>query len=60
MFLDEDARSLRASQAQYVAPQLWPGVDWWDHIFRTYKPVEWPTDQELNQPQRGYLELKWR
>ncbi|HEY9619760.1 MAG TPA: sterol desaturase family protein [Crinalium sp.] len=34
-------------------------VDWWDHIFRTYKPVEWLTETELNQPQRGYLELRW-
>jgi len=35
-------------------------VDWWDHIFRTYKPVEWLTETELNQPERGYLELRWR
>ena len=34
-------------------------VDWWDHIFRTYKPVDWLTETELNQPQRGYLELRW-
>jgi sterol desaturase/sphingolipid hydroxylase (fatty acid hydroxylase superfamily) len=36
------------------------GVDWWDHIFRTYKLMEWPTEEELNQSQRSYLELKWR
>ena len=34
-------------------------VDWWDHVFGTYKPVEWLTEEELNQPQRGYLELRW-
>jgi sterol desaturase/sphingolipid hydroxylase (fatty acid hydroxylase superfamily) len=34
-------------------------VDWWDHIFRTYKPVDWLTETELQQPQRGYLELRW-
>ena len=34
-------------------------VDWWDHIFATYKLVEWPTEQELNQPQLGLLQLKW-
>ena len=35
------------------------GVDWWDHVFRTYKPVEWPTEEELNQPERGHLQVKW-
>jgi sterol desaturase/sphingolipid hydroxylase (fatty acid hydroxylase superfamily) len=34
-------------------------VDWWDHIFRTYKPVDWLTETELQQPKRGYLELRW-
>jgi sterol desaturase/sphingolipid hydroxylase (fatty acid hydroxylase superfamily) len=24
-------------------------VDWWDHVFGTYKSVEWVTDKELNQ-----------
>lgn len=34
-------------------------VDWWDHIFRTYKPVNWLTETELQQSKRGYLELRW-
>lgn len=34
-------------------------VDWWDHIFGTYKLVDWLTDQELKQPARGYAELRW-
>jgi sterol desaturase/sphingolipid hydroxylase (fatty acid hydroxylase superfamily) len=36
------------------------GVDWWDYVFRTYKPVEWLTDEEQKQPERGYLDLRWR
>jgi sterol desaturase/sphingolipid hydroxylase (fatty acid hydroxylase superfamily) len=35
-------------------------VDWWDHVFGTYKLVDWLTDEELSQPERGYLELRWR
>ncbi|WP_088240184.1 sterol desaturase family protein [Calothrix rhizosoleniae] len=35
-------------------------LDWWDHIFGTYKPVEWLTEKELEQSERGYLQLKWR
>jgi len=34
-------------------------VDWWDHIFGTSKPVEWLREQELNQPERSYLQLRW-
>ncbi|MBD2464346.1 sterol desaturase family protein [Oscillatoria sp. FACHB-1407] len=34
-------------------------VDWWDHIFRTYKPVEWRAEAEEKMPPRGYLELRW-
>ncbi len=34
-------------------------VDWWDHVFGTYKPVDWVTDEELNRPPRGLLELRW-
>jgi sterol desaturase/sphingolipid hydroxylase (fatty acid hydroxylase superfamily) len=34
------------------------GVDWWDHIFGTYKAVDWLTEQELSQ-QRGRWELRW-
>jgi sterol desaturase/sphingolipid hydroxylase (fatty acid hydroxylase superfamily) len=34
-------------------------VDWWDHVFRTYKPVDWLTEEELNRPERNYLELRW-
>lgn len=34
------------------------GVDWWDHVFGTYKAVDWLTEQELSQ-QRGRWELRW-
>lgn len=34
-------------------------VDWWDHVFRTYKPVDWLTEEELSQSDRGYLQLRW-
>ncbi|NEP51364.1 MAG: sterol desaturase family protein [Moorea sp. SIO3C2] len=36
------------------------GVDWWDHVFRTYQSVEWLTEEELNQPKRGFLEIRWK
>lgn len=35
------------------------GVDWWDHVFKTYKPVEWLTEEEQNQPERSYVQLRW-
>jgi sterol desaturase/sphingolipid hydroxylase (fatty acid hydroxylase superfamily) len=35
------------------------GVDWWDFVFGTYKPVDWLTEDELNRPERNYLELRW-
>lgn len=35
------------------------GVDWWDHVFGTYKAVEWLTDEEQTQVRDSYLELKW-
>jgi sterol desaturase/sphingolipid hydroxylase (fatty acid hydroxylase superfamily) len=34
-------------------------VDWWDHVFGTYKPVEWITAEELELAQRSYLQLRW-
>ncbi|MEB3358384.1 MAG: sterol desaturase family protein [Synechococcales bacterium] len=35
-------------------------VDWWDHVFGTYKPVEWLTEQERDgATDRGYLALRW-
>lgn len=35
-------------------------VDWWDHVFGTYKPVEeWIGEKEIALSQRGYLQLKW-
>ena len=33
-------------------------VDWWDHVFGTYKVVEWQNDSEISQPERG-LQVKW-
>ncbi len=34
-------------------------VDWWDHVFGTYKSVEWISDEERALADRGYLELRW-
>lgn len=34
------------------------GVDWWDHVFGTYKPVDWLAD-EPDQPEKGMLQLRW-
>jgi sterol desaturase/sphingolipid hydroxylase (fatty acid hydroxylase superfamily) len=34
-------------------------VDWWDHVFGTYKAVNWLDEQELSRPTRNYLELRW-
>lgn len=34
------------------------GVDWWDHVFGTYKLVDWLTEKELSQ-KTGYFALKW-
>jgi sterol desaturase/sphingolipid hydroxylase (fatty acid hydroxylase superfamily) len=35
------------------------GVDWWDHVFGTYKRTDWMTEQEMRHPERGYTELRW-
>ncbi len=35
------------------------GVDWWDIIFGTYKEVEWLTEKELSQPERGMFQVRW-
>jgi sterol desaturase/sphingolipid hydroxylase (fatty acid hydroxylase superfamily) len=34
-------------------------VDWWDHVFGTYKTVEWLTPDELDRPTLGYAQLRW-
>ncbi|XHX79647.1 MAG: sterol desaturase family protein [Stenomitos frigidus ULC029] len=34
-------------------------VDWWDHVFGTYKQVDWLTEEELSRPELGYTELRW-
>lgn len=34
-------------------------VDWWDHIFGTYKQVEWMSEEEVRMGDRGYFELRW-
>ena len=34
-------------------------LDWWDYVFDTYKVAEWPTEEELNQPELGRFEIKW-
>ena len=33
------------------------GVDWWDHVFGTYKPVEWRED--CDEPLGGPLYIQW-
>lgn len=35
------------------------GVDWWDHVFGTYKAVDWLTEEETSQPDRSHLALRW-
>jgi sterol desaturase/sphingolipid hydroxylase (fatty acid hydroxylase superfamily) len=35
------------------------GVDWWDHVFGTYKLVEWRAEAEQVFPNRGFLQLRW-
>ncbi|WP_041237754.1 sterol desaturase family protein [Gloeothece citriformis] len=35
------------------------GVDWWDFVFKTYQPVDWLSEEELKQPPRDYLQLRW-
>ena len=34
-------------------------VDWWDKVFGTYKAVDWLTEEELERPEQGYMQLKW-
>ncbi|NEQ33772.1 MAG: sterol desaturase family protein [Leptolyngbya sp. SIO4C5] len=34
-------------------------VDWWDHIFGTYKLVEWPAADDLQMPERSRWQLRW-
>ncbi len=35
------------------------GVDWWDRVFGTYKPVDWLTEDELQRPDQGRFQLRW-
>ena len=35
------------------------GVDWWDHVFGTYKLVDWLNEEELERPELGYAQLRW-
>jgi len=34
-------------------------VDWWDHVFGTYKLVDWVDEKEVAQPQLSHLALRW-
>lgn len=34
-------------------------VDWWDHIFGTYKVMDWLSEDEIRMGDRGYFELRW-
>lgn len=35
------------------------GVDWWDHLFGTYKATDWLSEDELALSKKGYAELRW-
>lgn len=35
------------------------GVDIWDRVFKTYKPTDWQTEEELKTEQPGYLQIRW-
>ncbi len=35
------------------------GVDWWDRIFKTYKPINWRTENQLKTEPGGYLQIRW-
>lgn len=34
-------------------------VDWWDHVFGTYKPVDWLTEKEISEARSSFLALRW-
>lgn len=34
-------------------------VDWWDHVFGTYKQVDWLTETEQTTAKASYMELRW-
>lgn len=34
-------------------------VDLWDKLFGTYKAVDWLTDEELENSNQGYWQIKW-
>ncbi|NCJ08662.1 fatty acid hydroxylase family protein [Synechococcales cyanobacterium C] len=34
-------------------------VDWWDHVFGTYKAVDWFTEEERQQSPRNFVQLRW-
>ena len=34
-------------------------VDWWDRIFGTYKPMEWSSSIDRNEPAKGFLQVRW-
>lgn len=34
-------------------------VDWWDKVFGTYKAMDWLTEEELEIPEKGHLQVKW-
>lgn len=35
------------------------GVDWWDHVFGTYKAVEWLSAAEQQEAKPSLLQLRW-
>jgi sterol desaturase/sphingolipid hydroxylase (fatty acid hydroxylase superfamily) len=35
------------------------GLDYWDRVFGTYKPVEWLAEPELHPAKQSLLTIKW-
>jgi sterol desaturase/sphingolipid hydroxylase (fatty acid hydroxylase superfamily) len=35
-------------------------VDWWDRLFGTYQPIEWPRTQPGGHRAKDYLAIPWR
>lgn len=34
-------------------------VDWWDHVFGTYKATDWLTAEEKGRSPLGFFQLRW-
>jgi sterol desaturase/sphingolipid hydroxylase (fatty acid hydroxylase superfamily) len=34
-------------------------VDWWDHVFGTYKAMDWYDEKEQAKPELGFRQVRW-